>query len=263
MSDERCFPPGAFCWIELATTDAAGAKAFYSDLLGFGANDVDMGEMGSYTLLQLDSADVAGLYTLSAEQSQQGIPPHWLSYVRVEDASASAEKAESLGGNIMMGPLDVPGVGRMAIVRDSGDAVLALFQPGEHKGAQPMDNKPGMFCWNELATRDPDVSIPFYEGLFGWKADRSDPVYTMWMNGDRLAGGMLTISAEMGDVPPNWMVYFAVADCDAAAEKASGNGAHVVVPPSDIDDIGRFSVLVDPQGAAFAIITLATPETND
>ena len=73
---------------------------------------------------------------------------------------------------------------------------------------------------------------------------------------------MLEISEQMGDVPSNWMIYFAVDDCDAAAEKAQRAGANVLMPPSDIPDVGRFSVLTDPQGAAFAMIKLNAAEIN-
>ena len=266
MSEEKVFPPGTFCWVELATSDAASARGFYSGLLGWDTKAVEIGEMGWYTLLQLDSNDVAGLYTLNDDQKQQGVPPHWLSYVLVEDADASANKATELGGKVMMGPFDVPNVGRMAIVHDPTGAVFALFQAGEHKGAVPMGNKPGMFCWNELATRDPDAAKAFYSGLFGWTSEESDighmGTYTRYKNGARLAAGMFKISEQMGDVPPNWMVYFAVDDCDGAVEKAQRAGANVVVPPADIPDVGRFTVLTDPQGAAFAMIQLNGAEEN-
>jgi len=265
MSEGKVFPPDTFCWVELGTSDAASARGFYSDLLGWDTNAVEMGELGTYTLLQLDSNNIAGLYNLNDDQKQQGVPPHWLSYVLVEDADASANKATELGGNVTMGPFDIGNVGRMAIVRDPTGALFALFEAGEHEGAVPMDNKPGMFCWNELATRDPDAAKAFYSELFGWSVAEAHighmGTYTTYKKGDRLAAGMFEISEQMGDVPPNWMVYFAVGDCDTAVEKAQRAGANVVVPPSDIHK-GRFSVLMDPQGAAFALIKLNRAEAN-
>ena len=266
MSEGKVFPTGTFCWVELETSDAASARGFYSDLLGWDTNTVEMGELGTYTLLQLDSNNIAGLYNLNDDQKQQGVPPHWLSYVLVEDADASANKATELGGNVIMGPFDIGDVVRMAIVSDPTGAFFALFQAGEHKGAVPMDNKPGMFCWNELATRDPVAAQAFYSGLFGWSFEETNAghmgTYTRYKNGDRLAAGMLEISEPMGDVSPNWMIYFAVDDCDGAAEKAQRARANVLMPPSDIPDVGRFSVLTDPQGAAFAMIKLNAAETN-
>jgi len=266
MSERKVFPTGSFCWVELGTSDAASARGFYSDLLGWDTSTVEMGELGTYTLLQLDSNNIAGLYNLNDDQKQQGVPPHWLSYVLVEDADASANKATELGGHVTMGPFDIGNVGRMAIVSDPTGALFALFEAGEHKGAVPMDNKPGMFCWNELRTRDPVTAQAFYSGLFGWSFEETNlghmGTYTRYKNGDRLAAGMLEISEPMGDVPPNWMIYFAVDDCDGAAEKAQRAGANVVMPPSDIPDVGRFSELPDPQGAAFAMIKLNTAEAN-
>ena len=217
-------PPKTFCWVELGTSDAAGARTFYADLLGFSTDEVDLGTSSTYTLLTMEEKNIAGLYTLNEDQKQQGISPHWLSYVLVEDVDASARRAKELGGTLSMGPFDVPNVGRMAMLQDPTGAVFALFQTGGHEGAEPMDNKPGMFCWNELATRD---------------------------TGDAMA-----------DVPPHWLVYFAVEDCDGAVDKASATGGRVIVPPSNIPDIGRFSVVTDPQGAAFAVIQLFEPQTN-
>ena len=250
-------PPNTFCWVELGTS----ARTFYADLLGFSTDDVDLGTSSTYTLLTMEGKSIAGLYSLNEDQKQQGISPHWLSYVLVDDIDASARQAKELGGALSMGPFDVPNVGRMAMLRDPTGAVFALFQTGGHEGAEPMDNKPGMFCWNELATRDTGVAKKFYTELLGWTAEDSDGpmgTYTTFKNAGRLAGGMLTL----GDVPPHWLVYFAVEDCDGAVDKASGTGGRVVVPPSDIPDIGRFSVITDPQGAAFAVIQLFEPETN-
>ena len=82
----------------------------------------------------------------------------------------------------------------------------------------------------------------------------------MFMNRERPAGGMFEIQKEWGEVPPNWVVYFAVDDCDASAEKATSLGAKVLSPPTDVPEIGRFSVLQDPHGAAFAIIKLEIPD---
>jgi predicted enzyme related to lactoylglutathione lyase len=84
-------------------------------------------------------------------------------------------------------------------------------------------------------------------------------MYTSFMNGERPAAGMLQITEEMGEIPPNWLVYFCVADCDQTADKAKKLGANVVVPPVDIPEVGRFAVVMDPQGAGFAIIQLLKP----
>ncbi len=264
---EKRFPPGTFCWVELGTTDAKAAAGFYSRLLGWGVKEQEMpGGMGTYMLFQVEGKDVAGGYALTDEQKSSGVPPHWLSYVMVKSADESAAKAKALGATLLMEPMDVPGVGRMAILQDPTGAGFALFQAGEHHGAAPLDNRPGTFTWNELATKDTKAARKFYEKLFSWKSQEMDMgpagTYTMFMNGDRMAGGMMQIGPDWGPVPSHWAVYFAVSDCDAAVAKATRDGAEVRVPPRDIPDTGRFAVLTDPQGAAFAVIKLLNPQPN-
>jgi hypothetical protein len=70
---------------------------------------------------------------------------------------------------------------------------------------------------------------------------------------------MMQITKEMTGMPPHWVVYFAVDDSDRTVEKAKGMGAQVMVPPTDIPNIGRFAILNDPQGADFAVIRLTMP----
>ena len=73
---------------------------------------------------------------------------------------------------------------------------------------------------------------------------------------DLPVAGMMAIGPEMGPVPPNWMLYFAVAAVDDFAKTAGETGAKLIVPPQDIPKVGRFSVIQDPQGAVFGAITL-------
>ena len=80
--------------------------------------------------------------------------------------------------------------------------------------------------------------------------------YTEFMNGDTHAGGMMQIGPHMGPVPPHWGIYFAVEDCDATFQQATSLGAQTIVPPMDIENVGRFSTIRDPQGAVFSIIKL-------
>ena len=82
------------------------------------------------------------------------------------------------------------------------------------------------------------------------------------MNGEVRAGGMLQMTAEWKGIPPHWMVYFAVADCDAIAKNAKSRGGRIKVPPTDIPGVGRFSVIQDPQGAVCSIIQLEAPASG-
>jgi len=248
--------PGTFCWVELGTTDGEAAKKFYTELFGWGFMDIPMGPGGVYTMLTQDGKEVGALYTMPSEMTSQGIPPNWLSYVLVESADESAAAAKSLGGTLFKEPFDVMDVGRMAVIQDPTGAVFAIWQAGTHKGAG-ITGVPNSLCWNELTTSDVARAGDFYTGLFGWGKNvqqMGDMTYTSFMNGERPAGGMY--EPPPAGVPPHWLAYFAVEDTDAMVKKANGLGASTVTPPMDIPDTGRFAILEDPQGAAFAIIKL-------
>lgn len=260
MSEMSSYAPGTFCWVEVGTTDAAAASKFYTQLFGWEAEKVMDGPEGNYVMLRQGGKEVAGLYQMSPEQSSQGIPPHWLSYVSVADATQGAKKAASLGGKVIMEAFDVMDVGRMALVQDPTGAMLALWQPKRHIGAR-LVNEPASLCWNELATTNPEAARKFYTALFDWKPQEQDlgPMkYTTFLNGDRPNGGMLEMTAEWTGTPPHWMPYIAVRDCDRTVAKAQELGGTVCVPPEDIPNIGRFAVLQDPQGAVFSVIRLLT-----
>jgi hypothetical protein len=113
----------------------------------------------------------------------------------------------------------------------------------------------GEFCWNELITTDVAGSGAFYTKLFGWKQAPMDGVdgYQLFMQGETMAGGMMAAPAP--GIPPHWLAYVMVADCDASTAEAVGLGAKVLAPPMDIPTVGRISVLQDPQGAVFGLFT--------
>lgn len=259
MQETPQYAPGTFCWVELGTTDGESAKKFYTGLFGWDFFDAPAGPGGVYTMLKLGGKDVGALYQMPPEMTAQGIPPHWLSYVSVAGVDEAAAKAKEAGATLMKEPFDVMTVGRMAVVQDPTGAVFALWQAGTHSGAGIV-NVPNSFCWNELATNDTAKAGDFYSTVFGWtkKVQQMGPMeYTSFMNGERPAGGMYTLPPEMANVPPNWMVYFAVEDCDATVARAEGLGAKTISPAMDIPTVGRFAILLDNQGAAFAVIKLA------
>jgi hypothetical protein len=252
--------PGTFCWFECGTTDAVKAKNFYSGLFGWKAVDVPMpgGMEGNYTLLKIGDADIAGLYQLSGPQFE-GVPSHWMTYVAVDSADESATRARALGGTILGDPMDVPGVGRMAFLKDPTGAAIAIFQPGEHPGAAQLGPVSGTFCWSELATRDTARAKAFYTELFNWgaKTDAGAPMpYTEFTVGGTPIGGMMEMTAQHGAAPPHWLPYVTVSDCDAIAAKAGRLGGRLLVPPTSIPNVGRFAVVADPTGAALAVIRL-------
>jgi predicted enzyme related to lactoylglutathione lyase len=252
--------PGSFCWFECGSTDAAAAKAFYTELFGWNAVDVPMpGDTGvHYTLLKVGDEDMAGLYPLAGPQFE-GVPSNWTTYVMVESADETTERAVSLGATTVAPPMDVPGVGRIAFLQDPTGAHIGLFQPGDHSGSAQPGSVHGAMGWSELATRDTEKAKAFYTELFGWgaKVDDKGPMpYTEFQVGGKSIGGMMAMTEQHGEAPPHWLPYVLVDDCDSSAAKVTELGGHILVPPTDIPDVGRFSVFNDPTGACLAIIKL-------
>lgn len=116
--------PGNFSWHELACADWEDALAFYGELFGWeGTDATDMGEMGIYQMYGLDGATLGGMFSLP------DVPPHWMLYVTVEDIDATVAEVEAGGGEILNGPMEVPGGGHVAQCRDPQGAAFALHQP--------------------------------------------------------------------------------------------------------------------------------------
>jgi len=261
MMPESTYTQGSFCWYELATRDQARAVDFYRKLIGWEVKDQPMGPDFVYSLAQREGKDVAGIYQMQGPQFE-GVPPHWMYYVWVDDVDASAAKAKDLGAKLLAEPMDIPGVGKMAVFQDPTGAHLAIFHGAEHPGAARFENPAQTFCWTELMTRDTDRAGSFLTRLFGWGTQTKDMgpagTYTMFMKGKEMVCGMMAMGPEFGEIPPHWMGYIAVADCDATVKQATDMGAKVHVPPTDIPDIGRFAIFTDPTQAAVAVITLKT-----
>lgn len=254
MAETPTHAPGTFCWIELATTDSQGALQFYTSLFGWSVVNHDMGEMGQYHIFQKGGQDVAAMYRMMPEMQSSGVPTNWLSYVAVTSADEAVATAKSLGGSVINGPFDVYDMGRMAMLTDPQGAAFAVWESKQHHGVQRRDED-GTLCWNELQARDVTGSRTFYTGLFPWSFKASDE-YTEWhlTDGDAV-GGMLP--AQSPEMPPHWLPYFQVEDCEATVRRAQELGAALYAPPMDIPNVGRFAVLADPQGGAFAVIRLS------
>jgi predicted enzyme related to lactoylglutathione lyase len=256
MPDITRHEPGSFSWVELATTDTAAAKKFYGGLFGWTFTDTPAGPDVVYTRFQVGGKDVGAAYPQHKEQQAQGIPPHWGSYVTVEKADATAAKAKELGGTVILEPFDVMQHGRMAVLQDPTGAVLSIWEPRQHIGVQVRD-EPNTLCWNELYTKDTARAATFYTGLFGWRAKGDAGGYTEWHRADGAAvGGMIAIDPQWGPVPAHWLPNVMVTDCDATVARAGDLGGRALRPPLDVENVGRFAMLADPQGATFAVIKL-------
>jgi predicted enzyme related to lactoylglutathione lyase len=244
MGERTSHAPGTFSWVDLATSDADGAKVFYGGLFGWEFEDMPVPDAPPYSMARIGGRAVAALYPKRDEQA----PSAWLSYVTVEDADATVARAGELSATVISEPFEVLEAGRMAVLQDPTGAVFAIWQPRASIGAE-LVNDPGSLTMNQLNTTDPEAAETFYRGLFAWTFQQvaaGEQAFWSISNGDRLNGGMMA-----GD-PSHWFAYFTVADIDAAAAKIAELGGRVSVGPVPIP-AGRLLVASDPQGAVFAL----------
>jgi predicted enzyme related to lactoylglutathione lyase len=248
MGERASHAPGTFSWADLATGDADGAKAFYTGLFGWDAQDNPLPEGGVYTMASKDGKSVAALYS-----SQEGQPTGWNSYVTVASADDAAAAAKQHGGTVEAEPFDVLDVGRMAVIQDPTGAFLSVWEPRASIGAERV-NEPGALTINQLDTTDPEPAQEFYSRVFGWRFDQvaeGDQPYWGIYNGDRLNGGMMPAA---GGAPSHWVVYFGSDSVDDDAGRIGELGGQVIVAPMSVPG-GRILVAQDPQGAVFALVS--------
>src|SRR5688572_25879642 len=257
---------GQFIWYELTTPDVDAAKKFYPRFTGWGTQAFDK----DYTMWTTGGVPMAGLFRLSDEMRQQGVPPNWMPYVESSNVDETVAKATSLGGRVVHGPDDIPGTGRFAVVQDPQGAVFGVYK-SSNAARGGWDGTPvvGRFSWHELMTTDHVAAFDFYRALFGWeKMSEMDmgggQMYSMYGKGGKMFGGMFNRMADMAGMHPFWLVYIHVKDVGKAVAVATKAGASIQRPQMDIPG-GSIAILGDPQGAGFALhhenaqVAAATP----
>lgn len=282
MIDRDGYPAGVPCWIDLALDDPLGVAPFYAGLLGWQLEDrMPPDAPGHYLMATIRDRVAAGIGSRPPE-----VPgaTGWTTYVWVDDADASAARAQELGGRVLLGPMDVFDAGRMALVADPEGAVIGLWQARRHRGAVAV-NEHGGWNFSGLHARDTEAALAFYGGLFGWEGSEPDPgqggVVLLRMPGygdhlEALQPGTLARMEEMGapegfadaigwlvpagpDEDPHWDVTFGVDDADAAAARAWELGGEVTVEPHDMPWV-RTTVIRDPAGTELTASQFVPPE---
>jgi predicted enzyme related to lactoylglutathione lyase len=200
---------------------------------------------------------VSGMLTIPPEAKAMGAPPCWTGYLWVEDVDAATDKLKAAGGHVMRPPMDIPNIGRFAIVTDPQGAPFALFRDaGGNPPPAPPPNTAGLSGWRELHAADGAAAFAFYAGQFGWtEASQFDMgpmgVYRLWDKGGQ-QGGMMTKAAQAPG--PFWLYYFLVEAADAAAARVTDKGGKVMHGPHEVPGGMWAMQCVDPEGAWFGLV---------
>jgi hypothetical protein len=252
-------PLGRICWHELLTNDPGAAAAYYTKVIGWGLMAWD--QQPSYRMWTANGMPIGGLMALPEEAKSMRAPPNWLWYASTPNVDETVAHATRLGAKPLSGMLDVPNVGRMAVMADPQGATFAVYQPsGDTPGH---DGKPAMgeISWHELATTDWKAAFDFYHALLGWeKMDVMDmgPAgpYQMFGRLGTMLGGVYNKPKEMA-APPHWLCYARVPDAAKAAALATRHGGKLLNGPMAVPGGDMIAMCVDPQGAAFAVHAVA------
>jgi predicted enzyme related to lactoylglutathione lyase len=249
-----------FVWYELMTSDQPAAEAFYRAVVGW--EMADAGQPGvRYTILSAGGRGIAGLTALPAEACAAGAKPGWMGYIGVADTDAAATHIAESGGKILREPDDIPNVGRFAVVADPGGAPFMLLTPlPRGQRMQPVEpNTPGHVGWHELyAANGQDAAFAFYAAQFGWTT--LDTLDMGPMGKYRIFGADGVPFGGMMDKPADapaaaWAFYVNVDGIDAAVDRINTNGGRVLMGPHEVPGGSWIVQAVDPQGAAFALVS--------
>ena len=242
---------GKFVWFEYVSKQADKAQGFFGELFGWTTQQVPMPTMGNYTMIAVGGHTIGGYLP-----TPEGAPAHshWLTHLLTKNVVESAAKVKSLGGRIGKAPTKIGDFGTMAVAFDPQGGVFALWQPNKVEESAKPEN--GHFCWNELSSKDVPASIAFYKALAGFDVETTEMpgmgTYTQLKSDGQPRAGIM--KQMMPEAPHAWLPYVQVASADTTSSRAKQLGATIVVPPTDIPNVGRFSIFVDPQGAPLGIL---------
>jgi predicted enzyme related to lactoylglutathione lyase len=243
-------------WVDLAATDAAAERDYYTKLFGWQIEVNPDPQYGGYGLARVGGEDAAGI----GPKQQPEMPTAWTLYIGTQDIDDLAKRVGAAGGKVIAPPFDVGDQGRVAVFQDPAGAFFSAWQGSRMGGFQT--DAPNSYAWAELNARGVRDVVPFYSQLFGWTTRTSDmgegqPPYTEFLlDGDSTAGAWEMNPMVPAEVPSNWQVYFAVDDVDAAHRRALELGGTEFVAPQDFPG-GRFAIVSDPEGASFGLMKMA------
>ena len=257
MGIRDSYKHGVFSWVDLITRDRAAAKQFYTELFGWTFQDMPVDDGSVYSMAFKGDRAAAALFTMPDDT-----PLHWQAYINVTNLDETLQQWQTQGGSVEMPACDIMDSGRMAMVKDPTGAYVGLWQAKDFTGAGVV-NEVSTFCWAELQTRGADKAAEFYQSVLGWdiEVEEQPPHYITGSVHGHLNCGMFDMDKAKlpPDIPSNWAVYFNVADLDEALAVVNRMGGKVLMDPMDIDP-GRFTTVMDPQGAVLTLMQVKIPD---
>jgi predicted enzyme related to lactoylglutathione lyase len=244
---------GYFVWYDLMTTDPDVTDRFYNRLFGWSV-DPEVAPGTSYQRLSNQGVDFGGRMSWDAVM---GIPSHWLAYIQVDDLDATVDTATQLGAPSVIGPMEIPGVGRFSILTDPSGASFIVFAPlPPARSEQPSyDGPAGSVVWIELITRDLSRSVEFYARLFGWQTDpavvESGGYVIAHRNGIPVAG---IFRPPADPEAALWMIYFNTANIESSLSTAKAGQGKIIHATVEIPGIGKTAWVADPASAVFGLM---------
>jgi len=257
-------PAGQFVWCELMTTDIDAATAFYTEAIGWHAQDAGAAHV-RYAILHAGPTPMGGLVEMPQSVLEAGARPCWIGYIGVDDVDAMAARITAAGGSVHRAPDNIPGVGRFAVVADPQGGTFTLFKP--LPGGPPPSaagHVPGRVGWHELHAADWEAAFAFYEALFGWTKTDAIDIGTMGtyqtfatggVSGDGMVGGMMNRTGP--DQPSGWLYYFNVDDIAAATGRVTRAGGTVRRGPHQVPGDIWIAQCTDPHGVTFAMTSMS------
>jgi len=238
----------AFCWHGVVSTDTESTRAFLCEVLGWRAQQMQMGDETSTMFV---AADVPRAHL--REPGMPGEPSHIVNYLRVDDVDASTAAAEANGGRVLVPGTDIA-PGRFSVVTSPSGAAVALFKEADDS-AQNAPSGPGSFAWVELHSKDIDADNAWLTATFGFEIEEmpmpNGPYFILKHDGEMRGG---TMTQEHAEAPAMWLAWIDVDDVDATVERARSHGGAVHAEPFDVPGVGRLSIIADPVGVVLGVM---------
>lgn len=241
--------PGKFVWHDLLTEDLAGVKEFYGELLGWTFTTTDH---PGYTLIWHDSRAIGGIVDMTKDGDDHD-ESQWVSLLSVVDVDGAVQSTVAAGGEVHVGPIDIPDRGRLAVVSDPQGAVVAYLRATQ---GDPPDRKAdiGDWLWIELWTRELEPSTRFYTDLIGYELTEEELVdnknYPVLSRDEVPRAGVVVYPLK--EVRAHWLPYLRVEDPESLAARVEDLGGKVLLAPSDAARKGSVAIVLDPSGAPVA-----------